>query len=142
VSKRIFYRMLRGKAPIDDSRLEKILPAILAEEALKVLDARKKLEACGAIEGRRVVRSVILEILRLASEDPVYRELILRFAVEHGRGSQEGALNRATRVVLKWESGFEEFMRERKKGRKVASDEIIRYYRFLSTKYLEGGGTL
>jgi len=79
VSKRTFYRMLRGEAPIDDSRLEKVLSAIPAEEALEVLGARKRLEACGTIEGGRVVRGVVLEILRLASEDPVLRELVLRF---------------------------------------------------------------
>jgi len=83
VAKMTVYRMLKGEAPIDDSRLEKILSAMPAEEALEVLGARKRLEACGAIEGGRVVRGVVLEILRLASNDPVLRELVLRFAVEN-----------------------------------------------------------
>jgi len=42
---------------------------------LEILGTRKRIEACGAIEGGRVVRGVVLEILRLASEDPVLREL-------------------------------------------------------------------
>jgi len=139
VSKRTFYRMLRGEAPIDDSRLEKILSAIPAEEALEVLGARKRLEACGAIEGGRVVRGVVLEILRLASEDPVLRELVLRFAVENMAEDLRKELSiEPPRVVLRWEPGFEEFMRERKKGRKVVSGETIRYYRSLFSKYLEG----
>jgi len=126
VSKRTFYRMLRGEAPIDDSRLEKILSAIPAEEVLEVLGARKRLEACGAIEGGRVVRGVVLEILRLASNDPVLRELVLRFAVENMAENLRRKLSiEPPRVVLRWEPGFEEFLRERKKGRKVASEETI-----------------
>jgi len=75
VAKMTVYRMLKGEAPKDDSRLEKVLSAMPAEEVLEILGARKRLEACGAIEGGRVVRGVVLEILRLASEDPVLREL-------------------------------------------------------------------
>jgi len=51
VAKMTMYRMLRGEAPIDDSRLEKILSAIPSEEVLEILGARKRLEACGAVEG-------------------------------------------------------------------------------------------
>jgi len=120
VSKRTFYRMLRGETPIDGSRLEKILSAIPAEEVLEILGARKRIEACGAIEGGRVVRGVVLEILRLASEDPVLRELVLRFAVDNmAEELRKGLSIEPPRVVLRLEPGFEEFLRERKKGRRV-----------------------
>jgi hypothetical protein len=41
-------------------------------------------------------------------------------------------------VVFKWEPGFEEFLRERKKRRKVLDPETIAYYRSLFMKHLEG----
>jgi intergrase/recombinase len=41
-------------------------------------------------------------------------------------------------VLFKWEPGFEEFLRERKKRRKIASEETMSYYRSLFKRYLEG----
>jgi intergrase/recombinase len=41
-------------------------------------------------------------------------------------------------VVFKWEPGFEEFLRERKKHRRVASLGTLSYYRNLFKKHLEG----
>ncbi|MEM1911329.1 MAG: integrase, partial [Sulfolobales archaeon] len=42
------------------------------------------------------------------------------------------------RVVLEWDEGFEMFLREHKKRRKVSTDETVRYYRSLFKRYLEG----
>jgi hypothetical protein len=41
-------------------------------------------------------------------------------------------------VVFKWEPGFEEFLRERKKRKKAASPGTISYYRNLFKKHLKG----
>ena len=41
-------------------------------------------------------------------------------------------------MVFKWELGFEEFLRERKKRRRVVDPGTIAYYRSLFRKYLEG----
>ena len=41
-------------------------------------------------------------------------------------------------VVFRWESDFEEFLRERKKRKKVTDPETIAYYRSLFERYLEG----
>ncbi len=41
-------------------------------------------------------------------------------------------------VVFKWEPGFEDFLRERKKRKKVASPGTMSYYRNLFKKHLEG----
>jgi intergrase/recombinase len=40
-------------------------------------------------------------------------------------------------LSFKWEPGFEEFLRERKKRRKVTDPETVAYYRSISKKYLE-----
>ena len=41
-------------------------------------------------------------------------------------------------VVFKWEPGFEEFLCERKKRKKVASPGTLSYYRNLFKQCLEG----
>ncbi|MFZ8782649.1 MAG: hypothetical protein ACO2OR_01495 [Desulfurococcaceae archaeon] len=41
-------------------------------------------------------------------------------------------------IILKREPGFEEFLRERKKRRKIVSGEAMSYYRSLFKRYLEG----
>ena len=41
-------------------------------------------------------------------------------------------------MVFKWEPGFEEFLRERKKRRRVVDPETIAYYKSLFKKHLEG----
>jgi len=41
-------------------------------------------------------------------------------------------------IVLCWDEGFEAFLMERKKWRKVLSPDTIAYYRSLFKKYLEG----
>jgi len=39
-------------------------------------------------------------------------------------------------VVFKWGPGFEEFLKERKKRRRIVSTETIEYYKSLFKKYL------
>jgi hypothetical protein len=41
-------------------------------------------------------------------------------------------------VSFKWEPGFEEFLRERKKRRKVTDPETVAYYKSLFEKHLKG----
>ena len=41
-------------------------------------------------------------------------------------------------ITLRWDEGFEYFLAERKKRRKVRDPETLSYYRSLFRKYLEG----
>jgi hypothetical protein len=41
-------------------------------------------------------------------------------------------------IVLTWENGFENFLKEYKKRRKVRTQETLEYYKKLFKKYLEG----
>jgi len=80
--------------------------AIPSEGVLDVLGARRRLEARSAIEGRRVVRGVVLENFWLVSEGSVLRELTLRFAVENMAENLRKELSvEPPRVVLRWEWG-------------------------------------
>jgi hypothetical protein len=63
----------------------------------------------------------------------------LKFTVENFREDLRKMLGSSlAHVVFKWEPGFEEFLRERKKRRRVASLGTLSYYRNLFKRFLEG----
>jgi len=62
---------------------------------------------------------------------------ILGFAVDNKAEDLRRELSiEPPRVVLRWEPGFEEFHRERKKGRKVVSEGTIQRHDLFSCKGL------
>ncbi|MEM0026041.1 MAG: hypothetical protein QXV41_05685 [Zestosphaera sp.] len=64
---------------------------------------------------------------------------MIRFVVENFREDVERAIGVVpTRVVLEWDEGFERFLREHRRRRKVSADETVKYYRSLFKRYLEG----
>jgi len=79
-----------GRTPIDGATPEKILSAIQLEEELEILSTGRRPRACGAIVGDMVNRSVVLEALRLISEDLVLRDHVLRSAVEKRKKIRRG----------------------------------------------------
>jgi len=84
------------------------------------------------------VRGVALEIPRLVSEDPVPRKLVLRFAVENMAEDLRREFSiEPPRVVLRWEPGFEEFLREREKGEKAASEDALNSTGSMSSQKLK-----
>ena len=63
----------------------------------------------------------------------------MKFTVENFREDlRKMAGTSIPHIVFKWETSFEEFFRGRKKGRKIASERIILYYRSLFKRYLKG----
>jgi intergrase/recombinase len=67
------------------------------------------------------------------------KQALLKFTVENFREDLKKMLGLSlAHVVFKWEPGFEEFLRERKKRRKVTDPETIAYYKSLFEKHLEG----
>jgi intergrase/recombinase len=75
----------------------------------------------------------------LASRDEYLKQAILRFAVEHFKEDLRRMLGLVpTTIKLTWDKGFEEFLRERKKRRKITTEDTLEYYRNLFRKHLEG----
>ena len=75
----------------------------------------------------------------LASRDKYLKQALFKFTVENFREDLRKMLGLSlAHVVFKWEPGFEEFPRERKKRRKVADPETIAYYKSLFEKHLKG----
>lgn len=134
------WRMLSGKAVIGDDRLLKILQLLSRDEVLEALGARRSLIACGILyEDGGINRAAAIEFIREASKDEYFKRLLLDFVVANYKEELKKILGIVPeKVELKWDPGFEEFLRERKKRRKIATEETLRYYRSLFMKYLEG----
>jgi hypothetical protein len=110
------------------------------------------LRACGATyEDGSLDRMFIVEVLAVASRDEILRRMILEFVVKYYKEELEKILEIVPeKVELRWDDGFEEFLRERKKRKKIATEETLRYYKNLFMKHLKadllpalkGGGSL
>ena len=125
------------------------IPDEVVEKALRYLDEREfneivqgvdRLRAVGIIrEDGTIDYSLVLQAVALATRDEYLKQALLKFTVENFREDLRRMLGMSlAHVVFKWEPGFEEFLRERKKRRRVVSTETIEYYKSLFKKYLEG----
>ena len=75
----------------------------------------------------------------MATRDEFLKQAILRFAVENFREDLKKMLGiLPANIVLTWENGFENFLKEYKKRRKVKTQETLEYYKKLFREYLEG----
>jgi intergrase/recombinase len=65
--------------------------------------------------------------------------MILEFSVKHFREDLRKILGMIPAdIEFRWDQGFEEFLRERKKRMKIKSEGTMKYYRNLFKKHLEG----
>jgi len=140
VSRVTLWRLLNGRSPVDNDKLSRILELLTPQEFESVVGATKKLVVAGILrEDGTVDYATALEVLALASRDEYLKQAILRFVVQNFREDLRRALGMGlAHVVFRWEQGFEEFLRERKRRRKVVDPNTIAYYRSLFSKHLEG----
>jgi len=140
VSRITMWRLLNRQARVDDSKLRALLSIITQREFESLVSARDRLRALGILRDDGALDyALALEILALASRDEYLRQAILRFTVENFREDLRRMLGLSlAHAVFKWDPGFEEFLRERKKRRKVVDPGTIAYYRRLFEKHLEG----
>jgi len=140
VSRITMWRLLSRQVRVDDGKLRALLSLITQREFESLVSARDRLRALGILrEDGSVDYGLALEVLALATRDEYLKQAILRFAVENFREDLRRMLGLGlAHVVLRWDPGFEEFLRERKKRRKVVDPGTIAYYRNLFEKHLEG----
>jgi len=63
--------------------------------------------------------SLVLQAIALATRDEYLKQALLKFTMENFREDLRKMLGTSLAyVVFKWETSFEEFLRERKKRRK------------------------
>jgi len=134
------HNYLQGVRKIPVEVVEKALRYLDEKEFNEIVQGIDRLRAVGIIrENNSIDYSLILQAVALASRDEYLKQAILRFAVENFREDLRKMLGLSlAHVVFKWEPGFEEFLRERKKRRKVVDLETIAYYKSLFKKHLEG----
>ncbi len=140
VSRITMWRLLNKKAHLDNAKLRTLLSFLSEREFRDILSSRKLLEATNIVRPDGTVNySVIMEALKLAVNDEYLKQLIIKFIAENFREDIKKAIGvfPAT-VTLHWDTGFEEFLRKMKKGKKITDERTLRDYRNLFTKVLEG----
>jgi len=140
IAKSSLHNYLHGYRRILDDIVEKAIRHLDEWEFYEVVKGLDRLQVIGIIrEDGSVDYSLILQAMALASRDEYLKQAILRFAVENFREDLRKMLGLSlAHITFKWELGFEEFLRERKKRNRVVDLETIAYYRSLFEKYLEG----
>jgi intergrase/recombinase len=140
IAKGSLHNYLNGIRRIPDDVISKALQYLDEKEFNEIVAGIDRLKAVGIIrEDGSIDYSLILQAVALASKDEYLKQAILRFTVENFREDLRKMLGISlSQVVFTWSQGFEEFLRERKKRRKVLDPETIAYYRNLFKKHLEG----
>jgi len=140
IAKGSLYNYLHGVRRVPDSVVYRALQHLEEGEFNEVVKGLDRLRAIGIIHvDGSIDYSLILQAIALATRDEYLKQALLKFTVENFREDLRKMLGASlAHVVFKWEPGFEEFLRERKKRKKVASPGTITYYRNLFKKHLEG----
>jgi len=135
-----FCRIRQRKQRVSDEVLKRILSFITKEEFERVLSAQERLKALGILrDDGSVDYGLVLEIIALASRDEYLKNVLLRFVVQNFREDLRRMLGLTlTHIEFRWSEDFEEFLRSRKKRKKILTRETLAYYRNLFEKYLEG----
>jgi len=134
------HNYLHGVRTVPDNVVYRALQYLEEQEFNEIVQGVDRLRAIGIIRGDGSIDySLVLQAIALATRDEYLKQALLKFTVENFREDLRKMLGASlAHVVFKWEPGFEEFLRERKKRRRVASPGTITYYRNLFKRYLEG----
>jgi intergrase/recombinase len=134
------YNYLHGVRTVPDNVVYRALQYLEEQEFNEIVQGIDRLRAIGIIRGDGSIDySLVLQAIALATRDEYLKQALLKFTVENFREDLRKMLGASlAHVVFKWEPGFEEFLRERKKRRRIVSGETIAYYKSLFKRYLEG----
>jgi intergrase/recombinase len=134
------HNYLHGLRTVPDNVVYRALQYLEEQEFNEIVQGVDRLRAIGIIRGDGSIDySLVLQAIALATRDEYLKQALLKFTVENFREDLRKMLGSSlAHVVFKWEPGFEEFLRERKKRRRVASPGTITYYRNLFKRFLEG----
>jgi intergrase/recombinase len=140
ISPSTFYRILHRKQPVSDPLFTKLLQHLSEQEFASLVGAEDRLRAAGILRSNGMVDySVAIEILRRSLQDPYLKSLLLKFIAEHFREDLRKLLSLSVYgVKMLWSEDFERFLAERKKRRKVRSQDTLQYYKSLFLRFLEG----
>jgi len=134
------HNYLTGARRVPDRVVERALQYLDEYEFNEVVKGVERLRAVGIIRGDGSVDySLVLEAIALAARDEYLKQALLKFTVENFREDLRKMLGSSlAHVAFRWDPGFEEFLRERKKRRRVVDPATIAYYKSLFKRHLEG----
>jgi transcriptional regulator with XRE-family HTH domain len=133
------HNYLHGIRTVPDNVVYRVLQHLEEGEFNEIVKGIDRLRVIGIIRGDGSINySLVLQAIALATRDEYLKQALLKFTVENFREDLRKMLGTSLAyVAFKWETSFEEFLRERKKRRKVASEGTVAYYRSLFKRYLE-----
>jgi len=133
-------RYLSGQRAVPDDAVRRALGQLEEGEFLSAAGSAAALGALGLVrEDGSMDYGLLSRALAVASRDEYAKRLVVEFAVHNFREDLRRALGiSAAGVKLHWDEGFETFLREGKRRRKVRVDRTLSYYRNLFARRLEG----
>jgi len=140
VSRAALSRYLSGERAAPDEVVRRALGQLEEGEFLSAAGSAAALVALGLVrEDGSMDYGLLSRALAVASRDEYAKRLVVEFAVHNFREDLRRALGiSAVGVKLHWDEGFESFLREGKRRKKVRTDKMIQYYRNLFARRLEG----
>jgi intergrase/recombinase/predicted transcriptional regulator len=140
ISKGALHNYLHGVRKISDEVVEKALQYLTESEFREIVQGVELLKATGIVkEGGAVDYSLALQVVALAMNDEYLKNAIIQLVVSRFKEDVRKALGISfAGVKLHWTEDFEQFLVERKKRRKVRSQETLQYYKSIFLRYLEG----
>jgi intergrase/recombinase len=140
ISKGSMHNYLHGIRRIPDNVIYKALQHLEEKEFNEIVKGIERLKAAGIIkQDGSVDYSLILQAIAIASHDEYLKQALLRFAVENFKEDLRKMLGLSlAHVSFKWSNDFEDFLKTRKKRRKIADPNTVTYYRNLFKNNLEG----
>jgi hypothetical protein len=134
------YNYLHGVRAVPDNVVYRALQYLEEQEFNEIVQGIDRLRAIGVIRGDGSIDySLVLQAIALATRDEYLKQALLKFTVENFREDLRKMLGSSlAHVAFRWEPGFEEFLRERKKRRRVVDPATIAYYKSLFKRHLEG----
>jgi intergrase/recombinase len=140
ISKGALHNYLHGIRRIPDEVIQKALQYLTESEFKEVVQGIEPLKATGIVkESGAVDYSLALQVVALAMNDEYLKNAIIQLVVSRFKEDVRKALGISfAGVKLHWNEDFEQFLVERKKRRKVRSQETLQYYKSLFLRYLEG----
>jgi len=140
ISKGSLHNYLHGIRSIPDEVVQKALQYLTESEFREAVQGVELLKATGVVkEGGVIDYTLAMQLISLAMNDEYLKNAIIQLVVSRFKEDIKKALGISfAGIKLHWDEGFEQFLKERKKRRKVKSQDTLRYYRSIFLKYLEG----
>jgi len=140
LSRAALYRYLSGERAVPDDAVRRALGQLEEAEFLSAVGSAAALGSLGLLRrDGSVDYGLLSRVLAVASRDEFAKRLILEFSVHNFREELRKMLGiSAAGVKLHWDEGFEAFLREGKRRKKVRTDRMLSYYRNLFARHLEG----